>query len=202
NGNGNGNGNNNENGCHNSGSGSGRTLHTACGCTYKEFLNYQPLNFKETKGATGLAHWFEKMESVFHITNCVVECQVKYATCTLLCGALTWCNSHVRTVGHGVAYDISWKSLIKMMIEAYCPRNEIQKLENKLWNLTVKGTDLASYIQHFQELAFLCSRMLLKESNKVKRFIWGLPNSIQGNVTSSKPTKLQEAIEIANSLMD
>ncbi|GKF41926.1 hypothetical protein Tco_0125268, partial [Tanacetum coccineum] len=53
-------------------------------CTYKEFLNYQPLNFKDTEGAVGLAHWFEKMKSVFHISNCVVECQVKYATCTLL----------------------------------------------------------------------------------------------------------------------
>ncbi|GKC96653.1 hypothetical protein Tco_1162095 [Tanacetum coccineum] len=132
NGNRNGNGNNNRNGCHNSGSGSGRTLHTACGCTYKELLNCQPLNFKETKGTVGLAHWFEKMEYVFHISNCVVECQVKYATCTLLCGALTWCNSHVRTVGHGAVYEISWKSLMKMMTEAYCPRNEIQKLENKL----------------------------------------------------------------------
>nr|GFB45555.1 reverse transcriptase domain-containing protein [Tanacetum cinerariifolium] len=44
--------------------------------------------------------------------------------------------------------------------------------------------------------------MLLEETDKVERFIWGLPDSIQGNITSSKPTRLQEAIEIANSLMD
>nr|GEX22609.1 reverse transcriptase domain-containing protein [Tanacetum cinerariifolium] len=35
--------------------------------TYKEFLNCQPFNFKGTKGAVGLARWFEKMESMFHI---------------------------------------------------------------------------------------------------------------------------------------
>ncbi|GKC08970.1 hypothetical protein Tco_1000580 [Tanacetum coccineum] len=68
---------------------------------------------------------FEKMESMFHISNCVVECQVKYATCTLLSGALTWWNSHVRTVGHDATYEMTWKSLIKMMSEAYYPRNEI-----------------------------------------------------------------------------
>ncbi|GKB86399.1 hypothetical protein Tco_0958671, partial [Tanacetum coccineum] len=100
----NGNGNDNRNRSHNSGSGGGRTPHTVRMCTYKEFLNCQPLNFKGTEGAVGLAHWFEKMESVFHISNCIVECQVKYATCTLLGGALTWWNSHVRTVGHDAAY--------------------------------------------------------------------------------------------------
>ncbi|GJW85905.1 reverse transcriptase domain-containing protein [Tanacetum coccineum] len=106
------------------------------------------------------------------------------------------------TVGHDAAYEMTWKSLMKMLTEAYCPRNKIQKLENELWNLTVNGTDLVGYTQRFQELDLLCSRMLPEETDKVERFIWGLPDSIQGNVTSSKPTRLQEAIEIANSLMD
>ncbi|GJS79687.1 hypothetical protein Tco_0729568 [Tanacetum coccineum] len=44
--------------------------------------------------------------------------------------------------------------------------------------------------------------MLPKETDNIERFVWGLPDSIQGNVTSSKPTRLQKAIEIANSLMD
>ncbi|GKB99522.1 hypothetical protein Tco_0985659 [Tanacetum coccineum] len=45
-----------------SGSGGGRTLHTACVCTYKNFLNCQPFNFKGTEGVVGLTLWFEKME--------------------------------------------------------------------------------------------------------------------------------------------
>ncbi|GJU15274.1 homeodomain-like protein [Tanacetum coccineum] len=52
---------------HNSGSGSGRTSHTARVCTYNDFLNCQPLNFKDTKGVVGLTQWFEKMEFVFYI---------------------------------------------------------------------------------------------------------------------------------------
>ncbi|GJR37979.1 hypothetical protein Tco_1213663 [Tanacetum coccineum] len=127
-GNGNGNGNNNRNGNHDSRDGSQRPLHTACGCTYKEFLICQPLNFKGTEGDVGLAHWFKKMESVFHISNCTVECQVKYATCTLLGGALTWCNSYVRTVRHDAAYEMPWKNLMKMMTEAYCLRSETNKM--------------------------------------------------------------------------
>ncbi|GKB35485.1 reverse transcriptase domain-containing protein [Tanacetum coccineum] len=59
--------------------------------------------------------------------------------------ALTWWNSHVETVGIDGAYEMSWKDLMKLMIEVYCPRNEIQKLENELWNLSVKGIDVTGY---------------------------------------------------------
>ncbi|GKG32375.1 hypothetical protein Tco_0429885, partial [Tanacetum coccineum] len=61
------------------------------------------------------------MEFVFHISNCATNCQVKYATCTLLDSALTWWNSHVKTVGIEAAYEMSWKELMKMMTEVYCP---------------------------------------------------------------------------------
>ncbi|GJZ98198.1 hypothetical protein Tco_0670651 [Tanacetum coccineum] len=65
-------------------------------CTYPDFLKCQPLNFKGTEGVVGLTQWFEKMESVYSISNCTVACQVKFATCTLQGNALTWWNSHVR----------------------------------------------------------------------------------------------------------
>ncbi|GJR96575.1 reverse transcriptase domain-containing protein [Tanacetum coccineum] len=184
---GNGNRNDNGNGSHDSGDGSRRPLHTARGCTYKDFLNYQPLNFKGTEGVVGLAYWFEKMESMFHISNFVMECQVKYATCTLLGGALTWWNSYVRTIGHDAAYEMPWKTLMKMMTEAYCSRSEIKKLETELWDLTVKGTDVESYTQRFQELVLLCSRMVPDESDKVERYVGGLPDSIPKSVMVSRP---------------
>ncbi|GKD21004.1 putative reverse transcriptase domain-containing protein [Tanacetum coccineum] len=157
-------------------SGSRRTVHTARGCTYKEFINCQPLNFKGTKGAVGLAWWFKKMKSVFIISNCAVECQVKYAACTLLNGAMTWWNSYVRTVGIDATNEVLWKEMMKLMFEAYCPRNEIQKLEGKL--------------------------MVLEEEDKVERYIWGLPDSIRGNITSTGPVRLQDVVKLANSLMD
>nr|GEY44947.1 hypothetical protein [Tanacetum cinerariifolium] len=158
-------------------------------------------NWNIINGAVGLAWWFKKMEYVFHISNCVVDYQVKYATYTLLNGVLTWWNSHVRTVRHDASYYMSWKDLMKMMKEAYLPRNEIQKLESELWNLTVKGTDVVGYTQRFQDLALLCPRMLLEEEDKVERY-WGLLNIIQGNVTSTRYTRLQDIVKLANSLMD
>ncbi|GJV33453.1 hypothetical protein Tco_1393853 [Tanacetum coccineum] len=171
-----GNGNDNRNRSHDLGGGGGRKPHTTHVGTYKEFLNCQPLNFKGTEGAVGLAYWFEKIDLVFYINNFTIECQVKYATCTFLGGALTWWNSHVRTVGYDAAYGMPWKTLMKMMTENYCPRNEIKKMEIEL--------------------------MVPDGSDKVEKYIGGLPDSIQGSVMASKPKMLQEAIELARSLMD
>nr|GFD15174.1 putative reverse transcriptase domain-containing protein [Tanacetum cinerariifolium] len=57
---------------------------------------------------TSGTQWFERMETVFRISNCLAENQVKFAKCTLLAGALTWWNSHVRIVGNGTAYVMTW----------------------------------------------------------------------------------------------
>nr|GFC94456.1 reverse transcriptase domain-containing protein [Tanacetum cinerariifolium] len=124
------------------------------------------------------------MESVFHISNCTAENQVKLATCTLHSIALTWWNTHVQTVGHEAAYDMSWKTLMKMMTDKYCPRNEIRKLEVELWELKVNGTDLASYNQRFQELALLCERMFSEESDKIEKYVGGLLDMIHGSVVA------------------
>nr|GEX68895.1 hypothetical protein [Tanacetum cinerariifolium] len=75
---------------------------------------------------------FERMETVFRISNFTVENQIKFATCTLLGSTLTWWNSHVKTVGLDVAYAMIWTYLKKNMTDNYCPRGEIKKLEVEL----------------------------------------------------------------------
>ncbi|GJY49532.1 putative reverse transcriptase domain-containing protein [Tanacetum coccineum] len=195
------NGNDNENGGGN-GYNFGRFKLVARECTYQDFLKCQPLNFNGTEGVVGLTRWFEKMETVFHISNCPQKYQVKYATCILLNSALTWWNSYKRAIGIEAAYAMKWTELMKLMTEVYCPRNEIQKMEAELWKLTVKGNDLTTYIRRFQELVLLCTRMVLDEEDKVEIFIEGLPDNIQGNVIAAEPTRLQDAIRIANNLID
>ncbi|GJX58080.1 putative reverse transcriptase domain-containing protein [Tanacetum coccineum] len=155
-----------------------------------------------TEGVVELTQWFERMETVFRISNCSVENQVKFSTCTLLASALTWWNSHVMTVTHDVAYSMTWVNLRKKMTDKYCPRNEMKKLEAELWNLKVIGTDVVKYNQRFQELALLCVRMFPEESDKIERYVGGLPDMIHGNIVASKPKTMQEAIEMATELMD
>nr|GEW22538.1 reverse transcriptase domain-containing protein [Tanacetum cinerariifolium] len=123
---------------HTSGTDVRRTERVTRECTYQDFMKCQPLYFKGTEGVIELTQWFERMEMVFCIKNCLAENQVKFATCTLLAGALTWWNSHVRIVGTDVAYVMTWIELKKKMADKYYPRNEIKKIETELWNLEVQ----------------------------------------------------------------
>nr|GEW28666.1 reverse transcriptase domain-containing protein [Tanacetum cinerariifolium] len=53
-----------------------------------------------------------------------------------------------------------------------------------------------------RELTMLCTKMVLEEQDRVEKFIGGLPDNIQGNVIAAEPTRLQDAVRIANNLID
>nr|GEW42797.1 ribonuclease H [Tanacetum cinerariifolium] len=130
--NGNGNGNGGGNGYENHIVNFGGSMPVARECTYQDFLKCQPLNFKGVEGVVGLTRWFEKMEMVFHISNCPQKNQVKYATCTLLDSALTWWNTHKKIIRIDAAYAMTWIELMKLMIER--KRDELKLILEKLQN--------------------------------------------------------------------
>ncbi|GJT49444.1 putative reverse transcriptase domain-containing protein [Tanacetum coccineum] len=192
----------NDDDSHTLGTGVRRPVQVAREYTYPDFQKRQPLNFKGTEGVVGLTQWFEKMESVYSISNCTVACQVKFATCTLQGNALTWWNSHVKTTTPEAAHAMPWRILKKMMTNKYCPRGEIKKLEFEMWNLKVKGNDVVTYSQRFQELALMCDRMFPEEIDQVEKYVGGLPDTIHGSVMATKPKTMQDAIEFATKQMD
>ncbi|GJS51907.1 putative reverse transcriptase domain-containing protein [Tanacetum coccineum] len=93
------------------------------------------------------------------------QSELLFATCTLLGNALTWWNSHVKTLGHEAAYRMPWKTIKKMMTD--------------------------NYNQRFQKLALVCSRMFPEESDEVEKYVDGLPDMIQGSVMASKPKTMK-----------
>ncbi|GKB26441.1 putative reverse transcriptase domain-containing protein [Tanacetum coccineum] len=93
---------------------------------------------------------------ITRLVHPIFKNQVKFATCTLHGNALTWWNTHVKTVGHDAAYgtsiDVRW--------------------------------------------------MFPEESDVVEKYAGGLLDIIYGNVMSTKPKTMKEAVEMANNLMD
>ncbi|GJR93338.1 hypothetical protein Tco_0265512 [Tanacetum coccineum] len=73
-----------------------KEAHIVRKCSYKEFMNCNPFNFKGMKGAVGLIRWFERTESVFSCSNYTKDCKVKFDTGTLTEEALSWWNSFAR----------------------------------------------------------------------------------------------------------
>nr|GFA05086.1 hypothetical protein [Tanacetum cinerariifolium] len=105
-------------------------------------------------------------------------------------------------VGNDAAYVMTWIELKKKMADKYCLRNEMKKIETEFWNLEVQGTDVTRYNQRFQKLALLCVQTCPEESDRVERYIGGLPDSIHRSVAASKPKTIQEATEMVTGLMD
>ncbi|GKD44066.1 reverse transcriptase domain-containing protein [Tanacetum coccineum] len=146
---------------------------------YKEFISCQPFYFNGMEGAVELIRWFERTKSVFSRSNCAKENRVTFATGTRTDDALSW-----------------------LLINKYCPRTEVKKMEDEFYNLVVKRDDLKTYVRRFQELAVLCPNMVPNSEKLMEAFIRGLPQNIKGNVTASKPQTLEEAVNIAQRLMD
>nr|GEU84482.1 hypothetical protein [Tanacetum cinerariifolium]GEW75071.1 hypothetical protein [Tanacetum cinerariifolium] len=66
---------------------------------------------------------------------------------------------------------------------------------------TVKEYNIMAYTQRFNELALMCPRMVEPERVKVDAYIHGLTDNIKGEVTSSRPTNLNEAMRMAHKLI-
>ncbi|GJZ35889.1 putative reverse transcriptase domain-containing protein [Tanacetum coccineum] len=104
--------------------------------------------------------------------------------------------------GHDAAYAMTWGTFKKKLMDKYYPNGEIKKHKIELWNLKVRGNDVAAYTQRFQELALMCTKFIADEITKIDNYIDGLPDNIHGNVMSARPKTLDFAIELANDLMD
>nr|GFA78195.1 hypothetical protein [Tanacetum cinerariifolium] len=117
---------------HTSGTGARRLVQAAHECSYSEFLKCKPLDFKGTEGVVELTRWFEKIESVFSISNCTASNQ---------------------TTTPEEAYAMTWATLKKKMTSKYCPRGEIKKIETEMWNLKAsKSKTMQEVIKFTTEL--------------------------------------------------
>ena len=98
---------------------------------------------------------------------------MKYADCTFATTTLSGWNEHVQTIDITAANPMSWDGVKTMMIEGYCPRSEVQNLEQKFWNLTIKGSEVKAYTTRLTELSILYSGKVTPVDQKVERYIWG-----------------------------
>nr|GEX86896.1 hypothetical protein [Tanacetum cinerariifolium] len=109
----------------------------------------------------------------------------------------------IREVGYGIRD--TWVDLAEAVPEIApmtLGEGEIKKLEIVLWNLKVKGNDVPTYTERFQELTLICTKFVANETEKIDKYISRLPDNIYGSVKSSKPKTLDETIELANDFMD
>ncbi|GJT72794.1 putative reverse transcriptase domain-containing protein, partial [Tanacetum coccineum] len=142
------------------------------------------------------------VHGLFEICKCAEDDKVKFAVCTFEGRALTWWNGNVQTLGLANANQIPWSNIKDMMTTEYCPSTEIQRMEQELWSLTLKGDDIEAYNNRFHELVLMCPELVSTERKKIEKYIRGFPEGVKGNVTSSKPATLHDAINMARELIE
>ncbi|GJU32248.1 reverse transcriptase domain-containing protein [Tanacetum coccineum] len=104
--------------------------------------------------------------------------------------------------GRVAAMAMSWNDFKALMVEEFCPSNEMEKLENEFWNHKIVGANHASYTNRFHELAKLVPHLVTPESSRIKRYIAGLAPEIRGMLRVTQPTTIQTAILRAGILTD
>ncbi|GKD96946.1 reverse transcriptase domain-containing protein [Tanacetum coccineum] len=100
------------------------------GCSYKTFTACNPKEFDGKGGVVALTRWIEKMESVFDNSGCIANQRVRYAASCFVNKALTWWSTLVQARGHEAVIDMSLNDFKALLVEEFCPSNEMEKPEN------------------------------------------------------------------------
>nr|GEU28937.1 hypothetical protein [Tanacetum cinerariifolium] len=98
--------------------------------------------------------------------------------------------------------QMPWTKMKQLMTIEFFPVEEIQRMNHELCNIKVKEYNIVSYTHRFNELDLMCPRMVEPKRVKVDVYIRGLSDNIKGEVTSSKPANLNEAVRMAHKLME
>ncbi|GJY02603.1 reverse transcriptase domain-containing protein [Tanacetum coccineum] len=171
-------------------------------CTFKAFQSCNPKEYDGKGGVIALTRWIEKMENVIDNSGCAENQKVRYAASSLVNKALTWWNTQVQARGRMAAMAMTWNDFKALMVEEFCPSNEMEKLENEFWNHKMVGANHAAYTDRFHELTKLVPHLVTPESSRIKRYIAGLAPEIRGMLLATQPTTIQNAILRAGILTD
>ncbi|GKE30279.1 hypothetical protein Tco_1445663, partial [Tanacetum coccineum] len=123
------------------------------GCSYKTFTACNLKEFDGNGGAVALTRWIEKIESVFDNSGCTANQRVRYAASCFVNKVLTWWNTQVQARGREAAIGKSWNDFKALLVEEFCLSNDMEKLENEIWNHTMVGANHVAYTDSFHELA-------------------------------------------------
>ncbi|GJY68236.1 putative reverse transcriptase domain-containing protein [Tanacetum coccineum] len=149
------------------------------GCSYKTFKSCNPKEYDGKWGCNNtLFGWIKKMENVIDNSGCAENQKVRYAASSLVNKALTWWNTQCQARGRVAALAMSWNDFKALMVEEFCPSNEMEKV----WRMVLEPQDGGA--------------------NHVAYKTAGLAPEIRGMLRATQPDTIQTAILRAGILTD
>ncbi|GKB86892.1 hypothetical protein Tco_0959164 [Tanacetum coccineum] len=112
------------------------------------------------------------------------------------------CNPKEYDGNGGVVVLTCWIERMETVIDnsgcaenqKFCSSNEMERLENELWNHKMIRANHAGYTDRFHELAKLVPHLVTPESTRIKRYMAGLAPEIRGMLKATQLATIQSAI--------
>ncbi|GJY75225.1 hypothetical protein Tco_0480341 [Tanacetum coccineum] len=109
------------------------------GCSYKEFIACNPKDYDGKGDVIVCTRWIKKMESVQDMSRC---------------------GENQKTRGREAAVGMAWEDFKVLLMEEFCPNNEMQKLETEFWCHAMVEASHVAYTDRFHELARLVPHLV------------------------------------------
>ncbi|GKD55158.1 reverse transcriptase domain-containing protein, partial [Tanacetum coccineum] len=106
------------------------------------------------------------------------------------------------TRGREAVNFMSWNDFKALLVEEFCPSNEMERMENKFRNHKMIRANHVGYTDRFHKLAKLVPHLVTPKSTRIKRSIAGLAPELQGILKATQPATIQSAILKAGILTD
>ncbi|KAI3695510.1 hypothetical protein L1987_78507 [Smallanthus sonchifolius] len=172
------------------------------GCTYKGFKDGDPPKFDGNKDSVATLEWIERMNAVINISECRSDQAVKYVAHSFTNEALSWWRNVQRTKSPNAINRMTWEDLKKLIIQKFCPQNEIDRVENEFLNFKAGNKTHRQYTSRFNELAQLVPHLVETEERLTKYYVKGLPQRVRVHVKANLPTTFESAVNLSGIVYD
>ncbi|KAI3795275.1 hypothetical protein L1987_37926 [Smallanthus sonchifolius] len=172
------------------------------GCTYKGFKDGDPPKFDGSKDSVATLEWIERMNAVINISECRPDQAVKYVAHSFTNEALSWWRNIQRTKSPNSINRMTWDDLKKLIIQKFCPQNEIDRVENEFLNLKAGNMTHRQYTSRFNELAQLIPHLVETEDRLIKYYVKGLPQRVRVHVKANLPSTFESVVNLSGIVYD
>ncbi|KAI3818385.1 hypothetical protein L1987_12191 [Smallanthus sonchifolius] len=172
------------------------------GCTYNGFKDGDPPKFDGSKDSVATLEWVERMNVVININECRPDQAVKYVAHSFTNEALSWWRNIQRTKSPNAINRMTWEDLKKLIIQKFCPQNEIDRVENEFLNFKAGNKTHRQYTSRFNELAQLVPHLVETEDRLIKYYVKGLPQRVRVHVKANLPSTFESVVNLSGIVYD
>ncbi|KAI3801952.1 hypothetical protein L1987_30071 [Smallanthus sonchifolius] len=172
------------------------------GCNYKGFKDGDPPKFDGNKDSVATLEWVERMNAVINISDNRPDQAVKYVAHSFTNEALSWWRNIQRTKSPNAINKMTWEDLKKLIIQKFCPQNEIDHVENEFLNFKAGNKTHRQYTSRFNELAQLVPHLVGTENRLIKYYVKGLPQRVHVHVKANLPSTFESVVNLSGIVYD